>query len=155
MLGEAEASAVGSVFWVSHFPASQPLPRLKGTLSSALIGGIQAGQAFRIPTETQSPVEPWGEGERDLPPGSFSAHLILTETLTHWPASLTVVRLLLSKSLNTEASRQQTCSSKSIKVITGTSLVAQWLGHCISTAGGADSIPGRGTAGCTARPKIN
>ena len=33
-------------------------PRLKGTLSSALIGGIQAGQAFRIPTETQSPVEP-------------------------------------------------------------------------------------------------
>ena len=48
-LGEAEASAVGSVFWVSHFPASQPLPRLKGALPSALIGGIQAGQAFRIP----------------------------------------------------------------------------------------------------------
>ena len=58
MLGEAEASAAGSVFWVSHFPASQPLPRLKGTLSSALIGGIQAGQAFMTPTETQSPVEP-------------------------------------------------------------------------------------------------
>ena len=31
------------------------------------------------------------------------------------------------------------------RVISGTSLVVQWLRLCASNAGGADSIPGRGT----------
>ena len=139
--GSAENCNLGSATKTSHVQ----VPTRQGKEVAFKRKDKKVGRAIvnKEPMAFIGWVLPWSQGVRDPPSG--------LPTLFNWNFHSLVFYCRAKETIN--KMKRQPMDGKKIyandatdkRVISGTSLVVQWLRLCASNAGGADSIPGRGT----------